>query len=136
MQKYDQVVLLSFSTYTNDGILPPKIYSAFVQFFKKFPKIGFIWRQKEELESVPPNVLLISWINQRAFNCELIEFENEVGLILTNLSSSQSQSLDNSLRSQQCPGRCESWDSNDWYVNFVFVSRNQWRLSCRRPNFG
>uniref|UniRef100_A0A914PDZ2 glucuronosyltransferase n=1 Tax=Panagrolaimus davidi TaxID=227884 RepID=A0A914PDZ2_9BILA len=67
MKNFDQIVLISFSTYSNDGKLPPKLYSIFVNTFRRFTKIGFIWRQKEELDSNPKNVLLVPWINQRAF---------------------------------------------------------------------
>jgi hypothetical protein len=66
INKYDQTVLLSFSTFTNDGIVSAELYSNYTKLFKAFPNIGFIWRQKQKQDSLPENVFLASWINQRA----------------------------------------------------------------------
>uniref|UniRef100_A0A914QH96 UDP-glucuronosyltransferase n=1 Tax=Panagrolaimus davidi TaxID=227884 RepID=A0A914QH96_9BILA len=66
INKYDQNVLLSFSTFTNDGIVSAELYSNYTKLFKTFPNIGFIWRQKEKQDSLSKNVFLASWINQRA----------------------------------------------------------------------
>uniref|UniRef100_A0A914QJ71 glucuronosyltransferase n=1 Tax=Panagrolaimus davidi TaxID=227884 RepID=A0A914QJ71_9BILA len=66
IENYEKVVLLSFSTFTSDGVVTKELYSKYVEMFQQFPKIGFIWRQKEILEELSKNVLLVSWINQRA----------------------------------------------------------------------
>uniref|UniRef100_A0AC35G658 Uncharacterized protein n=1 Tax=Panagrolaimus sp. PS1159 TaxID=55785 RepID=A0AC35G658_9BILA len=70
IKKYHQTVLLSFSTYVNDGIVSAELYSNYTKLFKAFPNIGFIWRQKEKQDSLPENVFLASWINQRAIICK------------------------------------------------------------------
>uniref|UniRef100_A0A914QWK5 glucuronosyltransferase n=1 Tax=Panagrolaimus davidi TaxID=227884 RepID=A0A914QWK5_9BILA len=106
IENYEKVILLSFSTFTSDGIVTKELYSKYVEMFQQFPTIGFIWRQKETLEELPKNVLLVSWINQRAIigipsqgdqysNAERIQ-RAEIGIILKQNKFS-SKDLSNAL---------------------------------------
>ena len=55
------------STFTSDGQLPAEIVREFTTTFKKFPKVGVIWRLKENLVDSPSsNILFIDWIEQRS----------------------------------------------------------------------
>uniref|UniRef100_A0A914DZL5 glucuronosyltransferase n=1 Tax=Acrobeloides nanus TaxID=290746 RepID=A0A914DZL5_9BILA len=64
--KFDGFIIFSMSTYTNDGELEHEIMGNFSSVFKKFPKIGFIWRINEIPEKFQAeNIKVFKWIPQR-----------------------------------------------------------------------
>ncbi|KAE9547779.1 hypothetical protein FO519_009009 [Halicephalobus sp. NKZ332] len=67
IDSYESIVYFSMSTFSNDGQLPVNLIKEFTATFKGFPKIGFIWRLKEDLVDAPPNnVAFTEWIDQRS----------------------------------------------------------------------
>jgi len=67
INSYESIVYFSMSTYSNDGQLPVRFIKEFTATFKRFPKVGFIWRLKEDLvDSSPNNVLFVDWVDQRS----------------------------------------------------------------------
>uniref|UniRef100_A0AC34PVZ7 Glucuronosyltransferase n=1 Tax=Panagrolaimus sp. JU765 TaxID=591449 RepID=A0AC34PVZ7_9BILA len=62
---YDSIVLFSMSTFQNDGRLPPNLVKEFSAAFKRFPKVGFVWRLKQVVDNPPNNALFVEWIDQR-----------------------------------------------------------------------
>jgi len=67
IDSHESIIYFSMSTFTSDGQLPAEIIKEFTTTFKKFPKVGVIWRLKENLVDSPPNnILFIDWIDQRS----------------------------------------------------------------------
>jgi UDP:flavonoid glycosyltransferase YjiC (YdhE family) len=63
----DGFVLLSFGSVITPENLPEELVSTFVETFRKFPQLRFVWRwgSSKNIPDLPPNVRTADWLPQQ-----------------------------------------------------------------------